>query len=131
MDVLGHYSDTYCQVAKLRALLDQAPNPTEPLPRRQKRRQSRLSPAKVDNLCDGYRTGTRVNQLARQFGLDGNTVMEHARRQRLNSRHPVLNTRETKEAAKLYSTDLSLAAVSKQFGVHATTKMRSLRKGGR
>jgi AraC-like DNA-binding protein len=96
---------------------------------RQKQAQHRLNPDEVDQLLQCYRAGTKIDDLAAEFAINRNTVMEHVRRAGAPRRRNIVLGR-LDEARRLYEQGWSLARVAQQFGVDPGTVGYTFRKAG-
>lgn len=59
VEMLGRYSRMFSQVVKLRDLLEQPSSQLDPLPRRQKQRQTRLSADQIEAFSKAYQREDR------------------------------------------------------------------------
>jgi len=92
--------------------------------------QRRLSPATVDDIVEAYRAGATINQLAAEFGIHRTTVTGHLDRHRVprHSKQTAWDDDILKQAAELYATGLSLAAIAHRFGVDPQTVATRFRR---
>jgi DNA-binding NarL/FixJ family response regulator len=88
----------------------------------------RLSPQEITSVCDAYRGGASLIDLARQFSVDRNTVAHHLTRQGVELRWKGLTPEEVQTAAHLYGCGWSLAGVAEQLDCSSSTIWRALRK---
>ncbi|MDP9332214.1 MAG: hypothetical protein M3Q30_02710 [Actinomycetota bacterium] len=129
---MGRYSNPDI-VAKLKRILaGQTPGrppdrTTRSVPHKQA--QHRLDPEEVDRLLERYRAGTKIDDLAAEFAINRNTVMEHVRRAGAPRRRNVVMDR-LEEACQLYEQGWSLARVAEHFGVDPGTVGYAFRKAG-
>lgn len=103
----------------------QFPDGLAPEPRQ---RQNRLKPDEVTALCDEYRSGKSVRELAARYQIHRTTVLDHLNRngvERRPNRKKLVGARLEK-AARLYQKGNSLDAVGKRLDVDAATVRRSL-----
>ena len=83
VELLGRYSNQEI-VTRLQGVL--AGQKPDRLPARTTRSlrtkqvQHRLEPEKVDQLLERYGAGTKINDLAAEFGISRTTVMKHVER---------------------------------------------------
>ena len=101
-------------------------------PPRVLQRQVRLSPAKVDELVEQYRSGTSVMMLAREFGINRETVLEQLKRADVPRRPNVrkMTDAQVVEAARIYRDGLSLVHTAERFGVSERTIRTELARAG-
>jgi DNA-directed RNA polymerase specialized sigma24 family protein len=130
VEILGRYSRMFSQLVNLRDLLEVPLGELKPLPRHQKQRQVRLSPTQVEDFCRAYLMGMSIKELAKEYGINRNTVHEHLRRQGLPRRHPGITGDQLIEARRLYEGGLSLMKVSQKMGCHAETMRQALIRAG-
>lgn len=91
--------------------------------------QNRLSPEQVAELVLAYQAGTTVNELARAYGINRTTVLEHLRRQGIQRRRPRrLQQVDIDKAVKLYASGASVNSVAYELRVGPTTVRRVLRQ---
>jgi hypothetical protein len=76
-------------------------------------------------MLDGYSTGTKINDLATEFGIARTTVMKHVERAGAPRRRNVVSER-LDEARRLYDQGWSLAKVAEHFGVDPGTAFRKV-----
>jgi len=77
-----------------------------------------------------YQAGGKVNDLAAHYQVNRNTVIGHIDRAGVRRHYPVLLPEEIREAAQLYRSGCSLAAVGVRFGVNASTVRTALLRVG-
>jgi len=92
--------------------------------------QRRLKTAEIVELVADYQTGIKVKNLAARYGINRNTVIRHINRARLRRHYPALVSAATMEAAPLYRSSWSLAAIGGHFGVNASTVRTALLRAG-
>ena len=132
MELLGRYSNPDI-LSRLRQVLagqstDRPPGrTTRSLP--QKQAQNRLDPEEVDRLVQNYRTGTKIDDLAKQFQISRTTVMKHVELAGAPRRRNLIIDR-IDEARQLYDRGWSLARVGAHFGVDPATVGYAFRKAG-
>ena len=83
--------------------------------------QRRLLPAEIVELVAHYQTGPKVNDLAARYGINRSTVIADINRTRVRRHCPALASEEIAEAAEIYRSGRSLAAIGRQLGVNAST----------
>ena len=132
MDLVGRYSNPPHIPGDLRKLTEMTPDGTltQATGVAPKQRQHRLRPQELEQLTADYRSGVAVNDLATQYDLNRDTVIEHMRRQGVPRRYPRLGETEVREAISLYYSGESLAKIGKQMDVDAGTVGRALHKTG-
>lgn len=132
MDLGGAYYNTKDQVSKLETLLQKLPeldSPSQPTPKRQRpSRARRLPEAQVQELIEGYKSGSTVYELAAQFKIGRNTVCRILHRHEVPVRRRGLSAEETAEAIRLYHQGWSPPRIGQQMGVNAVTVRRRLRE---
>ena len=96
---------------------------------RSKQVQHRLGSEEVAQLLERYRAGTRIIDLATEFGIARNTVMKHVERAGAPRRRNLVRD-HLDEARRLYDQGWSLAKVAEHFGVDPGTVGYTFRKAG-
>ena len=89
-------------------------------PRRQVRRQVRLTVEQVDQLEAARLGGAQITELAERFGIHPATVLQHLKRRGVPHRRRQwrsLSAEQIQEAGQLYGSGLPLLAVADRFGV--------------
>jgi DNA-binding CsgD family transcriptional regulator len=100
-------------------------------PRRLVQDQHRLTVHQVTELVQAYREGATVAVLADRFDIHRHTVTAHLERREVSRRQPAtMSASHVKEAARLYHTGLSLAAVGQVLGFSANTVRKYLLEAG-
>lgn len=94
---------------------------------RQKQAQHRLESEEIARLLERYRAGVKIDDLAAEFAVNRNTVMEHVRRAGAPRRRNVVMDR-LEEARELYDRGWSLAKVADHFRVDSGTVGYAFRK---
>jgi DNA-binding CsgD family transcriptional regulator len=95
-----------------------------------RRRQHRLSPSEASALIEAVTDGAAIGELARQYGIDRSTVLDHVNRPQARRHAPALNQAEVEVAAALYRAGQSFREVGVQLGVHASTVRQYLLREG-
>jgi lambda repressor-like predicted transcriptional regulator len=130
VELLGRYSN-YDMMNRIRQVL--AGQDTGRLPARTTRSphqiQHKLAPDEIERLLEAYRAGTKINDLASEFGIARTTVLNHIARAGLPKRRNFIRD-HLDEARELYATGWSLAKVGEHFGVDANTVRYAFRKAG-
>lgn len=101
-----------------------------PPPSRTFQRQHRLPAEHVEELVADYASGASIMELAKRYEINRTTVMKHLDRSGVDRRFRKLSEMDVLEAARLYDSGLSLAAVGKHLGVYPSTIYSALRKAG-
>lgn len=126
--------NTPYRLQALRALLDGLPDPSAPLPKRDRRRKpgraKRLKDDQVANLCQAYEAGATRRQLVEDFGIAPKTVSAILKRQGIQTRWRKLAETDVDEAERLYAQGLSLERVGERLGVDSGTVHYRLKKRG-
>jgi DNA-binding CsgD family transcriptional regulator len=86
-----------------------------------------LTDSQRSEVVRRYEAGESANALAVEFGVDRRTLAAHLRRAGVEVRYRVIDRVDLVEAAKLYRSGRSLAAVAARFGFTAGTVLRALR----
>lgn len=129
MELLGRYSNQEHLVRQLHRARSVTQTGHIEQPTRVRQRQTRLSPTDVERLLQRYGAGAPVNNLATEFGINRNTVMQHvARAGTPRRRNRVLNHLD--EAVGLYQQGWSLARIGGHFGVHPATVWYAFQREG-
>jgi uncharacterized protein (DUF433 family) len=84
----------------------------------------------VARLIAAYQAGTKINQLATDFGINRNTVSSILRSSGVEPRRQGLSADDIAEAASLYLAGWSLASIGNQFGCTAETVRQALHRTG-
>ena len=112
------------------------PIPTTPLsasqPARELQQQRRLPDDIVQQLVFRYQSGTTVIELAKEFGINRETALEHLKRAGISRRPHVrkLTDELVHSAGRLYATGLSLKNVAQHFNVNETTIRNEFTRAG-
>lgn len=112
------------------------PIPITPLgpsqPARKLQQQRRLPADIVQQLVFRYQSGSTVVQLAKQFGINRETALEHLKRAGIARRPHIrkLTDEQVEEAERLYATGLSLKSLAKHFEVNETTIRSEFTRAG-
>ena len=123
---MGRYSNREQMASHLEELARMVPAPDRVVRRPAKKFQHRLRPDEAEQLVDDYREGALVKDLVARYRVNQTTVTHHVRRAGVRLRYPNSLRNKISEAADLYRSALSLAAVSIQFGVDPDTIRRAL-----
>jgi AraC-like DNA-binding protein len=101
-------------------------------PVRALQRQVRLSDKRIADLIAKHEAGRTVRQLAVEFDINRETVLEHLKRANVPRRPNVrkLTDQQVARAAELYATNLSLVKVAAHFGVNPATIRREFAVAG-
>jgi transposase-like protein len=101
-------------------------------PARKLQQQRRLPDDIVQQLVFRYQGGASVVQLAREFGINRETALEHLKRAGIARRPHVrkLTDQLVAEAGRLYATGLSLKNVAARFDVSETTIRNEFTRAG-
>jgi transposase len=103
----------------------------KPLADRPYRANRKLSTDKLGELVDRYRRGALASELAERFGIHRQTVVAHLKREGVTVRPQVkLTASMVEQAAALYASGLSTAAIGKKYGVDASTVGDALKRVG-
>ncbi len=107
------------------------PGPSQPT--RKLQQQRRLPDDIVQQLGFRYQGGSSVVQIAKEFGVNRETALEHLKRAGISRRPHVrkLTDQLVQEAGRLYETGLSLKNVAAQFDVNETTIRNEFTRGNR
>lgn len=125
---MGRYSNPPRTPVDLQRLLDANPGePINPTPEGHRRqRQRRLRSSELSQLRSEYLSGVEVKQLAQRFGITRQTVVELMHREGVPRRYPKLGHETVSEAASLYRSGWSLAAIGEALFVDPGTVRPSL-----
>jgi DNA-directed RNA polymerase specialized sigma24 family protein len=104
--------------------------PSEVNLRTPKQVQRRLKTTEIVELVAHYQAGTKVKDLAARYRINRNTVIGHINRAGVRRHYPALVSEEIMEAAQLYRSGWSLAAIGGHFGVNASTVRTALLRVG-
>jgi len=106
--------------------------PSPPQPARKLQQQRRLPADIVQQLVFRYQSGSTVVQVAKEFGINRETALDHLKRAGIARRPHVrkLTDQLVQKAADLYATGLSLKNVAKQFNVNETTIRNEFTRAG-
>jgi hypothetical protein len=92
----------------------------------------RLSPEQVDELVRRYEAGESATALAREFGINQQTALDHLHRQGvavIRSRMAIAND-QLPELRSLYEDGLSLNQLGEIYGCSHTAISAALKRGG-
>jgi len=89
-----------------------------------------LNETELARLIDRYSSGATVYELATEFSIDRKTMSRHLKAAGNPMRLRPLDTGQVGEAIRLYDSGLSLAAIGRKLGVHASTVRFALREQG-
>ena len=111
------------------------PIPTTPRPSQPTRKlqqQRRLPDDIVQQLVFRYQGGASVVQIAKEFGINRETALEHLKRAGISRRPHVrkLTDQLVQKAGRLYATGLSLKNVAARFGVNESTIRNEFTRAG-
>ena len=82
-------------------------------------------------MLAAYGAGDRIVDIAKRFGVNRTTVLDHVGRRGLPRRSDAgWSDEELHAAADLYASGHSLAAVGRHFGVDASTVASRFRRAG-
>ncbi len=95
-----------------------------------RQKQTRLTESQRSEVVGRYLAGESANALAVEFGVDRRTVTAHVRRADVEVRYRVINRIDVDDAAALYASGLSLAAVGQRIGVSARSVLNAFRAAG-
>ncbi|MFJ3896840.1 helix-turn-helix domain-containing protein [Streptomyces sp. NPDC090083] len=113
--------NTKPRLRALLGLLGALPDPTTPLPRRERRpktgRAKRLKEEQVAKLCQAYKAGATLQQLSDDFDIVPMTVSAILKRQGIKTRWRKLTEADVDEAERLYTQGMSLAKIGDRLGV--------------
>lgn len=130
MEVEGTYYNPKDQVRALLELQQKLPDLTEPAAETAKRlrpgRARRLSEAQVQELIEGYKSGSTVYELADRFSIGRNTVCRILHRHEVPMRRQGLSAEQTAEAVRLHEQGWSPPRIGRRMGVDAVTVRRRL-----
>ena len=90
----------------------------------------RLQSSEVDELAEAYKAGASVAGLAKQLGINRETVGKHLKARGIDTRDLGFGHEQIQEAAELYRQGWSLARLGERFGVDdGTVRARLLEAG--
>lgn len=134
MEVGGAYSNTKAQVSALETLrkeLSDLTAPSQPTPKRAKPgRTRRLRDDQVQQLIEGYKSGSTVYELGDQFGIERRTVSAILHRHDIPMRRRGLTTEQIDDAVRLYNQGWSLTRIAARMDVAAGTVRQRLHERG-
>ena len=92
----------------------------------------RLDRAAIANICAQYQAGSHPSELAREYGIAKNTVVQLLIREGIPIRHRKtgLSAEQTVEAIQLYSDGRSLVQVGQAMGVSQSSVWDALKRAG-
>lgn len=130
MDLVRAYSNPSDQVERLRSLRglprvvrrDRGERPS-------KQAQKRLSGHEAAKLIGAHKAGTRVKELAIQFGIHRDTVHNILTREGVLRRRGI-QPDDVPEVVRLYQDGWALARLATKFDVSSSTVNRTLRQAG-
>jgi uncharacterized protein (DUF433 family) len=96
----------------------------------QRQVQTRLTDAEVARLITAYQAGTKISQLAVDFGINRNTVSSILRSSGIELRRRGLPAGSVAEVAALYLAGWSLTGIGDHFGCTAETVRQALHQAG-
>lgn len=95
------------------------------------RQNRKLSPADLKELCELYKAGMSMLQLAKKFECHRHTVMRLLKKSGVEIRPQKLMTPElVGQATALYAQDHSLEEVGRLLGLEASTIGKALKRAG-
>lgn len=97
------------------------------------RRQNRLTPDRVRELVAQRNRGVEINELAEQFRVNRDTVINHLKQAGVTGRRwpgRTLDLRQLEEAGRLYESGMNVVAVGERFGVDRRYLRRALPEAG-
>lgn len=100
--------------------------PRKPLPARVRK----LLASEVAEMIDRYQQGATVGELAKQYGIDRETVRRAVRSAGLPAHPRGLTAEQIDEAVRLYVAGQSLARIGDRYGATASTVRRRLIERG-
>nr|WP_157183185.1 helix-turn-helix domain containing protein [Sciscionella marina] len=134
MEVGGAYSNTKDQVIALETLRQRLPDLDVPAPSTPKRqrpgRARQLTGDQVQQLIEGYRSGSTVYELGDQFGIERRTVSAILHRRGVPMRRRGLSEEQIDDAVRLYNQGWSLARIAARMDVAAGTVRQRLHERG-
>lgn len=92
--------------------------------------QKRLDPEQVARLIADYGTGEPVTNLAKSYGLNRSTVINHLKRQGVPRRRSRLTIPDVEKIVGLYADGESVEAIAAELRMGGTTVRRALVKAG-
>ena len=106
--------------------------PSEEKGRRSNPIQRRLSPTDINELIAAYRAGATTNELADQYEIHRTTIAATLDRHHVERRHSQSEWTNDNlaDAADLYATGHSLAAVAARYGIDPQTVADRFRRAG-
>jgi DNA-binding CsgD family transcriptional regulator len=87
-------------------------------------------PAQVSELTAAANDGVRLSELARRYGVDRSTVVDHLNRPATVRRSPALSEAEVEEAVRRYEAGMSFREVGQVFGAHASKVRQYIARAG-
>jgi DNA-binding CsgD family transcriptional regulator len=89
-----------------------------------------MDPGEIDDLAEAYKSGTSINELAAQFGIDRSTILNHLKSMDIPRRYPALEPDQCEEVCRLYEGGLNSTQIGQIFDVSPDTVLRAIRKNG-
>lgn len=89
-----------------------------------------LTAAEIDQLVGDHLSGTRVDELAKRYGVHRATVFAHLQRRNVPRRALGLDEAEAAHAVRLYRSGTSIRAVAGQIGADRKTVRSVLEVAG-
>jgi DNA-binding CsgD family transcriptional regulator len=130
-EVLGRYSNHADQGKRLGHLLQiELGRPSKARSQTQRQVHVRLTQPRIDDLVSAYRSGRTTYELANEFGIHRLTVSKILIREGVPRRNASLTPESVQEAALLYRSGLSLAAVGLHLGCDPNTVRLALMAAG-
>jgi lambda repressor-like predicted transcriptional regulator len=89
-----------------------------------------LTVTQRSEIVQRYEAGESAAALAREFGVDRQTLVNHLKRAGVEVRYRIVDQIDVAEAQELYASGLSLAGVGERFGVSARSVLNAFRTAG-
>jgi DNA invertase Pin-like site-specific DNA recombinase len=92
----------------------------------------RLSPLEISQLVERYQAGTKVRELAEEFGVHKHTVSAHLARRGIPTRigGRVVDEAAALEIIRLYAGGQTMDAIAAELGIAQSTVSRALKEEG-
>lgn len=131
VELLRGYSNQTDVLRRLTTLLalQQSSHREQPAPA-PRQRHRRLRDTEQLKLVESYHAGSKVNDLAREFGISRQTIAAILNRRRVEHPQQRLAANDIAEARRLYEAGWSLARVGDHLHVNASTVLNVLRRIG-
>jgi len=92
--------------------------------------QRRLSTERIADMCQKYRSGATVHELAREFNMNRGTVSVHLKASGVTLRLQPPSEESIVEMVKLYQSGLSCAIIGAKLRLSPQTVLRRLKERG-